>query len=279
MPVQPFTCLWFNHNAKEAADFYCSIFNNSCILHDSPMVVNFEIEGRKIMGLNGGPHFKINPSISLFVCCINVAETDRIWNSLMDGGHAIMQLDKYAWSERYGWVEDKYGMTWQIMLDEQQLHGAKIIPSFLFVNEPCGRAQQAITHYCSIFADSQVHHTEYYKAGGPLPEGHLMFGRFSLGQAMFVAMDGPGEHGFQFNEGVSLVVQCDTQDEIDYYWNKLTEGGSEVQCGWLRDAYGVSWQVVPTIIGQLMNDPEKSKRVMAAVMTMKKLDIEAMMNA
>jgi len=279
MAIQLFPCLWYNQNAKEAAEFYCSIFDNTRILEDNPMVVTFEIEGRKIMGLNGGPHFKINPSISLFVCCTSIEETDRIWNRLMDGGHAMMELDNYPWSERYGWVVDKFGMTWQLMLDAAQAHGAKIIPSFLFVGEQCGRAQQAIAQYTSIFANSQVHHQEYYKAGGPLPEGHLMFGRFSLGDTMFIAMDGPGEHGFQFNEGVSLVISCDTQEEIDYYWNKLTEGGKEVQCGWLKDAYGVSWQVVPTMLGQLMNDPEKRERVIATFMKMKKLDIAALMEA
>lgn len=279
MAIQLFPSLWFNQNAKEAANFHCSIFSNARILNDTPMVVMFEIEGRKIMGLNGGPQFKINQSISLFVCCTSTDETNRIWNKLIDGGKAIMPLDKYPWSERYGWVVDKFGMTWQIMLDEQQLHGAKIIPCLLFVGGQCGHALQAMQQYTSIFADSQIHHKEYYKAGGPLPEGHLMFGRFSLGENMFVAMDGPGEHGFQFDEGVSLVVSCDTQDEIDYYWNKLTEGGREVQCGWLRDAYGVCWQVVPTIIAKLMNDPDKGARVIAAITNMKKLDLEMMMNA
>jgi predicted 3-demethylubiquinone-9 3-methyltransferase (glyoxalase superfamily) len=279
MAIQLFPCLWCNNNATEMADFYCTIFDNARILQDSGMVVHFEIEGRKLMGLNGGPQYKINPSISLFVCCIDIDETDRIWNKLMDGGHAMMPLDKYPWSERYGWVVDKFGMTWQIMLDAQQEHGAKIIPCFLFVNEQCGRALQAMEQYTSIFADSHIHHKEYYKAGGPLPEGHLMFGRFSLGDAMFIAMDGPGEHGFQFNEGVSLVINCDTQQEIDHYWNALTEGGKEAPCGWLQDAYGVSWQVVPAMLGQLMKDPVKSQRVIAAFMKMKKMDIAALMEA
>ena len=92
-------------------------------------------------------------------------------------------------------------------------------------------------------------------------------------------MDGPGDHQFKFNEGVSFVVECEKQEEIDYYWNKLTEGGKESRCGWLVDKFGVSWQIVPAIIGSLMTDPEKVPRVMQAVMKMKKLDIETLVNA
>ena len=135
MNNQIYPCLWFDGNAKEAADFYCSVFKDFKLLEENPMVVFFEINGYKVMALNGGPMFK-------------------------------------------------------------------------------------------------------------------------------------------FNEAVSLVVTCETQEEIDYYWEKLTaDGGRESMCGWLKDKFGFSWQIVPTIIGKLMSDPEKSKRVMQAIMGMKKLDI------
>ena len=133
-------CLWFNGQAKEAAEFYCSIFPNSKITADTPMVVTFELNGNRLMGLNGGPHF-------------------------------------------------------------------------------------------------------------------------------------------QFNEAISLVVDCETQEEVDHYWSKLSAGGKEDRCGWLKDRYGVSWQVVPTILGKLMSDPEKSERVMKAFMQMKKFDIEKLQQA
>jgi predicted 3-demethylubiquinone-9 3-methyltransferase (glyoxalase superfamily) len=92
-------------------------------------------------------------------------------------------------------------------------------------------------------------------------------------------MDGPGEHAFAFNEAVSFVVDCKDQEEIDYYWNKLTEGGQESQCGWLKDQFGISWQIVPAILGKLMSDPEKAPRVMQAFMQMKKFDIEKLIQA
>lgn len=137
-PIYP--CLWFDGQAKAAAEFYCSVFKNSKIMADTPLVVTFELNGRKFMGLNGGPKFK-------------------------------------------------------------------------------------------------------------------------------------------FNEAVSFVVDCDTQEEIDYYWDKLTEGGEESMCGWLKDKYGLSWQIVPAILGELMSDPEKGQRVIQAFLQMKKFDIEKLKQA
>ncbi len=132
-------CLWFNGQAKEAAEFYCSIFSNSKITSANPMMVTFELNGRKMMGLNGGPQFK-------------------------------------------------------------------------------------------------------------------------------------------FNEAASLVVNCENQEEIDYYWIKLTEGGEESMCGWLQDKYGLSWQIVPTVLGKLVSDPEKGPRVVQAFMKMQKFDIQTLLN-
>jgi predicted 3-demethylubiquinone-9 3-methyltransferase (glyoxalase superfamily) len=274
-----FPCLWFDGKASEAANFYCTIFSNSKVTIDTPMVVQFEVEGKKLMGLNGGPMFKINPSISLFVTCQTNEEIDRIYNKLLEGGTAMMALDKYRWSERYGWVADKFGMTCQLMLGKLPDSAQKITTSFLFVGELCGKAQEAMKHYTSIFPNSAIDHVEVYKEGEGQPEGNLKFGHFSLNNEMFAAMDGTGNHGFTFNEGVSIMVECDSQEEIDKYWNKLTEGGQESRCGWLKDMFGVSWQIVPKALGRLMSDSTRAQRVMAKVMEMKKLDIATLENA
>ena len=274
-----FPCLWFDGTAKEAAEFYCSVFSNSKVTTDTPMVVQFEIEGKKLMGLNGGPMFTINPSISLFVTCQTDEETERIYNKLFDGGKAMMPLNRYPWSEKYAWVIDKFGMTWQLMLGTLPEGAQKIVTSFLFVGEQYGKAQDAINHYTSIFPGSAIYHLELYKPGEPQPEGNLKFGQFGLDNEMFAAMDGTGNHNFKFNEAVSLTVECETQEEIDNYWTKLTDGGAESQCGWLKDKFGVSWQIVPKVLGRLMTDPAKSQRVMAEVMKMKKLDIQTLVNA
>jgi predicted 3-demethylubiquinone-9 3-methyltransferase (glyoxalase superfamily) len=274
-----YPCLWFDGNAKEAATFYCSIFNNSKITTNNGMVVMFEIEGKKIMGLNGGPMFSINPSISFFVTYQSNEEIENIWNKLIDGGSAMMPLDKYPWSEKYGWVKDKFGMTWQLMLGVMPAVVQKITPSFLFVGEQYGMAEEAMKYYTAVFPNAAINTLQLYKADAPQAEGKLEFGQFNIGQENFIVMDGFGEHKFQFNEGLSFVVECDTQEEIDNYWNILTQGGSESQCGWLKDKFGVSWQIVPSILSKLMSDSEKAPRVIQAFLKMKKFDIETLLNA
>ena len=274
-----YPCLWFDGNAKEAATFYTSIFDNSKRTVDTPLVVNFELCGKKIMGLNGGPTFTINPAISLFVTCANNNEIENYWEKLSDGGMAMMPLDKYPWSEKYGWVKDRFGMTWQLMIGDVAQTGQKLTTSFLFANQQYGKAREAVNFYTSVFPNSKIHHQELYTAGEEQPEGYLKFGHFTLNNEIFAAMDGPGSHEFNFSEGLSLVVDCDTQEDIDYYWNKLTDGGEESQCGWLKDRFGVSWQIVPTVLSKLMSDPARSQRVMQAFMKMKKFDIATLMNA
>ncbi|HEY6142640.1 MAG TPA: VOC family protein [Flavobacterium sp.] len=274
-----YPCLWFDGNAKAAADFYCSIFNHSKIINNTPMVVRFEIEGKLIMGLNGGPMFKINPSISFFVACETDEEIEQLYSKLTDGGSTMMALDKYPWSEKYTWVVDKFGMTWQLMLSGYPKEMPKITTSFLFVGKQYAKAQEAIKQYTTIFPNSKINEVQLYGEEVPQQKGNLMFGHFTLNNQIFTAMDGFGEHKFQFNEGVSLVVECDTQDEIDNYWNILTKDGEESQCGWLKDQFGVSWQIVPAVLSELMSDPEKAPRVIQAFMQMKKFDIETLLKA
>jgi predicted 3-demethylubiquinone-9 3-methyltransferase (glyoxalase superfamily) len=273
-----YPCLWFDGNAKAAAEFYCSVFSHSKLISENSIVVRFEIEGQLIMGLNGGPMFKINPSISLLVTCENEKEIDSIWDKLIDGGSALMPINEYPWSKKYGWVKDKFGMTWQLMLGDLQQGVQKIIPNFIFVGSKYGKAQESIQHYTSIFPNSKIHDLQIYQEEDSQTVGNLKFGYFNLQDQFFSAMDGFGDHEFEFNEGFSLVVECETQEEIDNYWNRLTEGGIESQCGWLKDKFGVSWQIVPTILGKLMSDPEKYPRVMQAFLKMKKMDIVKLIN-
>ncbi len=272
-------CLWFDGQAKEAAVIYCSIFDHSKITTDTPMVMKFEIDGQKLMGLNGGPNFKINPSISLFVNCASVEELDRIYYQLMEGGSAMMAVDQYPWAERYAWVADKFGMTWQLMLDKSENNGSKIFPSFLFTGAQYGKAEAAIRFYTALFPASTIQALQLYEAGEPQAAGRLKFGRFVIDEKPFAAMDGPGDHAFEFNEAVSLVVECDTQEEIDLYWQAFTQQGTESMCGWLKDQFGVSWQIVPRILGQLMTDTQRAPRVMEKLLKMRKLQLEDLVNA
>lgn len=279
MTHQIYPCLWFDGNAKTAAEFYCSLFKNSKVTTDTPMVVNFELNGKKIMGLNGGPMYKINPSISFFVTCKSLAETDELWNKLIDGGKALIPMDKYEWSDRYGWVQDKFGLTWQISVEGTNGSGQDITPSFLFTREHFGEAAEAIALYSSLFPNSGLDMMVNYPPGDA-NEGKVMYAEFNLDGYNLIAMDGPGVHEYTFDEGVSFVVYCDTQQEIDYYWNKLTaNGGKEVMCGWLTDKFGVSWQIVPSNIGELISNKQKGDRAMKALLKMVKIDIETLVNA
>jgi len=279
MNNQIYPCLWFDGQAKAAAELYCSLFGNSKITVESPLVVRFELDGFQVMGLNGGPMFRINPSISLYVTCGSVDEIDRLWAGLSEGGFVMMPLDTYPWSRRYGWLVDKFGMTWQLTLGDLPAGAQKIVPALLFVGDQFGQAQNAINQYIKIFPDSRSLVQELYGPDEEPLTGNLKFGQFSLGRDQFIAMDGPGTHEFGFNEGVSFVVECDTQEEIDHYWDTLCEGGNESQCGWLKDRFGVSWQIVPKVLASLMDDPDRGARVMEVVLKSGKLIIRDLLNS
>lgn len=269
-------CLWFDGQAKAAAQWYCSLFKNSSITADTPLVVKFELEGSEFMALNGGPEFKINPSISVFVLCESVEETNTLWQKLIEGGKALIPINKYDWSERYGWLQDRFGLTWQISLNGDAPIRQKIRSCMLFTRERFGMAEKALNFYTSIFEHSSIDLLMHYPEGTE-HAGKVLYSEFKLNRQNLIAMDGPGVHDYTFNEGVSFVVECESQKEIDYYWEKLTEGGQESMCGWLKDQFGVSWQIVPAVLAELMSDPERGPKVMEAFMKMKKFDIDTLL--
>jgi len=151
----------------------------------------------------------------------------------------------------------------------------KITPFLWFDSQ----AEEAATYYCSIFKNSRILHTTRYGDAGPGPKGTAMTVVFEVdGQELIALNGGPL---FRFNESVSFSVSCESQEEVDEVWAKLTAGGEEGRCGWLKDRYGLSWQVNPRALGQLLSDPDpvKSKRVMEAMLKMKKIDIAALKSA
>ncbi|MHC2990180.1 3-demethylubiquinone-9 3-methyltransferase [Pontibacter sp. HJ8] len=274
-----YPCLWFDGTAKEAAGLYLKAFKDSKITADTPMVVTFELGGQKFIGLNGGPLFSPNPSVSFYVVCETASEVEQAWATLSEAGTVLMPLDAYPWSEQYGWVQDKFGVSWQLALGKLEEVGQKFTPTLMFTGQQAGKAEEAIRFYTSIFDNSSIVGILKYDARDQDVEGTVKHAQFKLGQQVFMAMDSSHPHAFGFNEGISLVIPCDTQAEIDYYWEKLTEGGQESQCGWLKDRYGVSWQVVPAMLGELMSDPEKAPRVTRAFMQMTKFDIQQLIDA
>jgi predicted 3-demethylubiquinone-9 3-methyltransferase (glyoxalase superfamily) len=237
-----YPCLWFDGNAKDAVDFYCSVFDNSVITYENQMVVIFESSGQKFMCLNGGPEFTINPSVSFYVLCETEEEINRLWKNLLEGGFELMPLDKYKWSKKYVWLQDKFGVNWQLSYGGMEKTGQKISPVLMFTDKQAGKAEQAVRFYTSVFTGSGVIGIVKYDKDDNDVEGTVKHAEFTLNNQAFMAMDSSFMYQFSFNEAVSLVVDCETQEEIDYFWERLTERGEEIQCGWLKDKFGVSFE-------------------------------------
>ena len=297
--------LWFNTQAREAAEFYCSIFPASAITHSTTLlntpsgdcdIVSFELSGCEFMAISAGPLFKFNPSISFFVNFDPsrdpeaATHLDAMWEKLSEGGIALMPLDAYPFSKRYGWIQDKYGLSWQLILtNPDNEERPSIVPSLLFVGSVCGKAEEATDFYLSAFSrhttdTSQTHRgmVVRYPAGmEPDKEGTIMFSDFMLAGQWFASMDSAHQHTFAFNEAISLLVRCDTQEEIDELWKTLSAVPGAEQCGWLKDKYGLSWQIAPTVMEEMMTHGtrEQIDRLTQAFLPMKKMDIAALQKA
>jgi predicted 3-demethylubiquinone-9 3-methyltransferase (glyoxalase superfamily) len=288
------TCLWFDGQAEEAAKSYTSLFEHSRIgkrtpyakagfeIHGQPegklMTIEFELEGQRFIALNGGPIFKFTPAISFLIACKSKTEVEAFWEPLSAGGEALMELGEYPFSEKYGWTRDRYGLSWQVMFMGDLPSSQKITPTLMYVGDVCGKAEEAIRSYASVFSRAKIGDIlRYAKDEEPDREGTIKHAGFTLEGQEFAAMDSAWEHRFTFTEAISFVVGCEGQKEIDHHWDQLTVGGdpNAQQCGWLKDKYGVSWQVTPDILEKLLEDPDKEKveRVTRAFLQMKKFNI------
>ncbi|HTM84065.1 MAG TPA: VOC family protein [Mycobacterium sp.] len=272
--------VWCQGTAAEAAGFYASVFPDATRTvtarypeTDLPdfqrdyagkeLVVDVTIREYRVRLINAGNEFAPTPALS-FIVSINPdhfggaqgahSEIDRIWQPLADGGEIRLPLQSYPHSPYYGWVADRFGVNWQLMLvaqDGQERPG--IIPQFLFTGaEP--RAREAIDVYTGLFGDPPPALLLPYP-GREQPEDAVMFAGFTLAGQWFSAMDGGTDHDFTFTPGVSLEVDCADQTEIDRLWDALSAVPEAEQCGWLVDRFGVSWQIVPTMLNELMERP------------------------
>jgi predicted 3-demethylubiquinone-9 3-methyltransferase (glyoxalase superfamily) len=276
--------LWYDKEAREAAELYTSLFKNSKIkntttLNDTPSgtaeIVNIELMGQDFMLLSAGPYFKFTPAVSFLVACSTKEEVEALWQGLSEGGMALMELGEYPFSEKYGWIQDKYGLSWQIMFAGGEIK-QRITPTLMFVGDQYGKAEEAMNFYVSVFHNAKLGDIlRYGKGEEPDREGTIKHAAFTLEGQGFAAMDSARSHDFSFNEAVSFMVHCDTQEEIDYYWDKLSADPKAEQCGWLKDKFTVSWQIVPTIMNEMFKtkDEKKMARVTQAFLKMKKFDI------
>lgn len=283
--------LWFDKEAREAGGFYASVFPNSRVksvntLRNTPSgpvdIVTVELAGQEFTLLSAGPLFKFTPAISFIVACETKEEVDGLWGRLSQGGTALMELGAYPFSERYGWTQDRYGLSWQVLFAGGEPIKQKITPMLMFTEGVSGRAEEAIRFYTSVFRNAKAGHLVRFGAGQePEKEGTVMWGPFTLEGQEFAAMDSAYPHGFTFNEAVSLMVHCDTQEDIDYYWDELSADPLAEQCGWLKDKFGVAWQIVPDEMDALLagGDQAKVDRVTRAFLQMKKFDLAELRRA
>ena len=292
-----YPCLWFDDQAEQAAAFYIETFGGSVIArtrypqsfdngagkpHGSVMGVEFELAGRRFTAVNGGPMFTINPSVSFFACATQPDAAKRLFDTLSSGGKVLMPLDDYGYGyDPFGWVEDRFGVSWQVAtVAEGQAH-MQMAPCLMFTGAQAGNAVEAMAFYASLVPDSKVQRLERYGANDDEPAGSLKHGLFTIGGQTVVAMDSHFDHAFNFNEAVSLQLPCADQSELDAYWRALLQGGAEQMCGWLKDRFGIIWQVVPRRSIDWLSSPDHAARdrVFAAIRTMVKLDIAALQRA
>lgn len=272
-----YPCIWCNNNAREVADYYLSVFPGTEIVDQNQWVSVLKMEGQRIMLLNGGEIFRPNPSFSLMYLTTDEKEVETVHRQLSDGSRELMQLDSYPFSRKYAWVEDRFGVSWQLYTGEEKDIIQKLVPTLMFVGENNGKAEKAIDFYTSVFPASEKRGILRYTGNEGEIAGHVQHAEFKVNNYLLMIMDSSYPHVFDFTGGMSLVVECHTQEEIDDYWDKLTaDGGVESRCGWLRDKFGVSWQITPAVMKELLR---KSTKVMETMMTMQKLDIRKLQEA
>ena len=303
MAPQIIPSLWFDRTAAEAIEFYREAFGAAGIpvrerhrehypTRDLPefqrefagevLGIDFEIADRRFIAINAGSEFRPTPAISFFVNFDPLVfddargALDALHARLVDGGLERMPLGEYGFSPHYAWVEDRYGVNWQLMrTDPAGEPRPTIIPSFLFGGAAQNRAAEAVERWLSVFPDSGIgSRVEYPEALTSAPDavvapGSLLFCDFRLADQWFVAMDSGAPQEFGFSEGVSLLVDCPDQESIDRYWAALSRVPEAEACGWCKDEFGVSWQVSPADIESTLSSPGAFQRMGG----MKKLDL------
>ena len=285
--------LWFDTEAEEAAKWYTTIFPDSEIITkdtfeetpsgDATQMV-FKLMGYQFMAISAGPYAVKNPSISFIVQISrnNSELLDTLYKELKEGGQVLMPLDKYPFNDKYAWVQDKYGTSWQLWLRDHRSNKNNIVPALMFANENKGRAQEAMDLYVDTFKKSEHLASINYPEGlEPNTPDMIMHGEVRLAKKRFAFNDSDQKHDFNFSEGVSLLVKCDDQKEIDKYWEKLSAVPEAEECGWLKDKFGVSWQIVPKVMDDMFEEgtPEQLRRVPEAFLKMKKFDIDKLEKA
>lgn len=263
-------CIWHSANLSEMVDYYTTIFPNVEVRSQSEMLVELTMGGKLFRFLAGNTSELPNPSISFYHLCTTKDEAYELWERLSLDGQEMVPLDSYPWSPLYGWISDKFGISWQIAVHEWEEIGQKITPAFLFVNQYAGKARPAIELYSRLFDKFDLDGIMYFDE----TEKMIQHSQFALNGQKFMFMDSPEPHEFTFNNGISFMVECEDQAEIDHYWNAITRYGKEGMCGWCTDEFGVAWQIYPRKLSELMSNPETARRTAENFRNMKKIVVD-----
>jgi predicted 3-demethylubiquinone-9 3-methyltransferase (glyoxalase superfamily) len=282
--------LWFKEKASEAAQLYEKIFPDCKIIsnvsHENPDaeggvdIVKMDLAGLRIwlLSADGAPGF--NPSLSFIVRCDSIKEVEALWMKLAQGAEVLMELGEYPFSKRFGWLADKYGVSWQIMAVDELGDSAKVTPTLLFVGDVCGKAEEAMNKYTGLFDNSSIGNVQHYPAGASgeaegEAEGDVLLADFNLAGMDIACMDSALGHKFEFNQATAFAVFCETQAEIDKYWEQLSADPEKELGGWLVDKFGISWIIVPAFMDRMMEETDTAilNRVDEVLMKMKKLNL------
>ena len=264
--------IWCDGTADEAARFYADVFREGSVVEQAPgLAATVSIHGFRLSLINGGDQYAPNPSIS---CILNFdpllfggedqarAYLDELYERLSAGG-VLMELGEYSFSPRYAWVRDRFGMTWQLMLTDPAGEPRPfILPSFMFGGTNHANAEEATEAWIALFDDSRRGVLYRYEEGRPMAAGTVMFTDFTLRGTWMSARDSGASHDLTFTPGVSMIVSCQDQEEIDHYWTGLSAVPEAERCGWCVDRWGVSWQVVPDNIAELMADAATREKIL-----------------
>ena len=270
-----FVNLWMQGTGEEAGEFYARALPEATSEIESrypseglldfqqpfagkPLTVSLWVRGTKITLVNAGGEFTPNPSISI-ILVFNADQReslDATWAALMEGGTALMPLDTYPFSAHYGWVNDKYGVSWQLMESDEPVEPrSSVIPALMFGGAAQNRAAEAIEFYTQVLGAKLDSAFPYGAPTEVATAEALMYAQFTLGEDCVAAMDSGVRQDFTFTPGVSLEWHCDGQEEIDRVWEAMSAVPEAEACGWLTDKFGVSWQIVPSNMGELMERP------------------------
>lgn len=281
--ITPF--LWHDNTAEAALELYSAAFPGAQLLNsgrlggaDSQLTsAALQVLNQQLILFNGGPDFKPTPAFSFTVSAESPETIQHLWQVLGNGGSILMDLAEYPFAELFGWTADRFGFNWQLI---QRDGPEQITPSLMFINQNFGAGDRAIELYTGLFPNSGIDAISRFPEGSP-DAGKIMTSAFHLAGSPFAIQENSFSHQFGFSEATSLMVLCADQAEVDHYWDGLTaRGGAPGRCGWLKDPFGVSWQIVPERMLELFGDPdpEVSRRAQQAMLGMNKLviaDLEA----